>query len=361
MNHSLLLYNWRCFRSSAFELPSTSFALIDNNGAGKSSLLSAIYSLYTGRSWPGVKITENMTAGQQYFGVLTDRPDWSFSGQIGTNSRVSTRYQHPTCLDDKSTVWPTIFTYSPDDNYWLSLPRNLKLAQLDLLIGCINTDYLDIVAKLDKYVRAKQKALRSKSFTDFRMIAVITRAIHDLSVILWNIRYNYLTYIEQLLPEFASWIQSSLQSWHVAYEISDIQGIKRKYNKNLINTQLSDEQIEYLWKKEQIIGKIMYGAQRDEFQVESNGIRAQKSLSRGENRLLVLYIKYLTQKKVLELTPTAQIWWLLDDVYNELDTKREDILQREILDFAHFSIYSGTRTPDGDIEVFAVKDLMIGG
>ena len=354
MATSLMLYNWRCFAQASFSLPEESFALVDENGAGKSTLLSAIYSLYTGASWPGTKLAENLRAGSPYFGVLTDRPDWSFAGQVGYNGRVNARYQRP----KEGAQWPTVFTYSPDDNYWLSLPRNIKLTRLDQLIGRINPEYLELVSTLDKYVRAKQKALKQAGEVDFRLVVVLTRTIGDLSEKIWEIRRGFLHYVEESLPAFCELIDSPLTRWQVSYEISDSAGVRRRFEK-VKRDRLSEEIIESLWRKERMIGKIMYGAQRDEFQLESAGVRAQNSLSRGENRLLTLFVKYLTQKKVLEVNPAARIWWLLDDVYNELDTVREEALQKKVLDIAEFSIYSGTRGPKHSTQVFSVQDLKL--
>ena len=354
MATTLMLYNWRCFAQASFSIPEKSFALVDENGAGKSTLLSAAYSLYTGQSWPGTKLAENLRLGSHYFGVLTDRPDWSFAGQTGYNGRVNARYQRPQDVEE----WPRVFTYSPDDNYWLSLPRNIKLTRLDHLIARINGDYLELISALDKYVRAKQKALKQSGTVDLRMIIVLTRAIHDLSVKVWEVRRGFLKYIEGELEEFCDWIDSPLSEWHVTYEITDGNGVRRRIE-NVDSKPLSEGDIERLWRKEQTIGKIMYGAQRDEFQFESGRVRAQNSLSRGENRLLTLFVKYLTQKKVLEVHPAARIWWLLDDVYNELDTTREDILQKKVLDIAEFSIYSGTRGPKQKTPVYRIDDLRL--
>jgi DNA replication and repair protein RecF len=349
-----LLHNWRCFRSDTFVLPSESFGIIDSNGSGKSSLLSAVYSLYTGKSWPGVKINENITAGQQYFGVLTDMPDWSFSGQISNSNRLQTNYNKPQSLNDD---WPVVFTYTPNDNYWLSEPRNIKLKGLDYLIGKINPKYLELISKLDKYVRAKQKILKSLDRTDMRLVYIITRSIHELSIKIWEIRKKFFDYIESNLIEFEKWVETPLKKWELVHEITDIYGVRRRYKKVEILPIITEKIIEDLWQKEKIIGKVMYGAQRDEFHFKSDNVLAQNTLSRGENRLLILFIKYLTQNKVLEQDVTNRVWWFLDDVYNEFDTTRESIIQKHLLQKVEFYIYTGTKNIKNGIKPYKIKQL----
>lgn len=350
-----MLYNWRCFRQRSFVLPENSFALIDTNGSGKSSLMYALHSIYTGKSWPGTKLIKNMTQGQNYFGLLTDEPNWSFSGQIKLTGRLSTRFNKPPDIED---VWPVLFTYSPDDNYWLKQPRNIKLQTLDQLLCKINPEYVQLITNLDKYVRSKQRMLKYQEFADMRMVIVITRSIHELSQKIWQIRHGFLDYINQNMSGFGEWIDSDLVSWQVSHEVSDQEGVRRLFQEEgNSGHEINDTTIETLWQKEKMIGKVMFGAQRDDFYFKSGDIRAKESLSRGENRLLTLYIKFLTQQKVLEMQNGRPIWWLLDDVYNELDSMREDILHTKILDAANYYIYSGTKSPNTPITSFSIDDL----
>ena len=116
---------WRCFEQKSFYLPDHSFLLCDENGSGKTSLLSAYYSLLTGKPWPSTKWKDNLMQGRDYFGVSISE-DWNITGKIAPSGRLITQ---SVFLSD--VIRPKIITYLPVDNYFLTLPRVQKLSVVD--------------------------------------------------------------------------------------------------------------------------------------------------------------------------------------------------------------------------------------
>ncbi|NJL96448.1 hypothetical protein HC864_01335 [Candidatus Gracilibacteria bacterium] len=53
-----------------------------------------------------------------------------------------------------------------------------------------------------------------------------------------------------------------------------------------------------------------------------------------------------------------KIWWLLDDVFNELDTLREKVFLEKVLNDTDFYIITGTKELDLDIATFKVGQLL---
>jgi hypothetical protein len=144
---SLRLSNWRCFLHQQIDLPDQPAILIDQNGSGKTSLLSAFYSLLTGQPWPQTKWSDHLRQDTDYFGISTSYPDWYISSKLSPSGRLQVRKEFPEVsisfagsLLDKHKP-PTILTYTPTDNYWLSQSRSTKLSSLDQLIGLVITDY----------------------------------------------------------------------------------------------------------------------------------------------------------------------------------------------------------------------------
>jgi recombinational DNA repair ATPase RecF len=361
MNLDLIIHNWRCFGEKSFSLPSESFVISDENGKGKTSLLSAIYSLYTGQPWIGTRFSDSLKQRENYFGILTPYPNWSLSGQISPSGRLVNKYSKPDFFPFPiSQIQPSIFTYTPQDNQMLSLSRSSKLAHFDEIIGQIYPEFEADRRKLDKQVKAKAAYLKHcfecESQGEEAMVISLAEEINTISLRMWGVRNRFFVSLQSYLLTFESWIQSPLREWNFKHTISFIDGRTYPFSLDLVRT-LTNHEIMNLWQKERIIGKVMYGAQRDDVMIVSGHTQSEISLSRGEMRLLVLFLKSSAQKILFELHPEKPVFWLLDDVFNEFDDKREDIVFQEILKPTQFSIITSTRNLHVDLPKFSLAEL----
>jgi len=112
-----------------------------------------------------------------------------------------------------------------------------------------------------------------------------------------------------------------------------------------------------LWKRESLSGKVLYGAQRDDFFISSNHLKAEEVLSRGEMRTLVLFIKYQATKMIKQKFKEAKVWWFLDDIFNELDQEREKKIFQEILQKIDLFYATSTKKPFFDGNVKKIEEL----
>jgi recombinational DNA repair ATPase RecF len=367
---NLSLHNWRCFASQKFQIPSESFILIDENGSGKTSLLSAVYTLFCKKPWPGTKFADHLLSGSGYFGITTDYPDFSFTGQINPSGRLSTKYEKPGGEVSFNQIlskqnWPKILTYLPSDNYWLGQSRTSKLGILDNLLSQTSEDDFDAaLSNLDKALKSKQRLLKhcqeTETTADPILVQTLSQEILKSSVLVWQYRQKFWILLNQSLPEFCTWINSNLKDWILKWELTDVYGQRQKVEIEAIDfSQILNQDHDWakLWHKETIVGKLLFGAQRDDFSIECNHLRVENVLSRGEMRLLVLFIKNLASSSILE-KKEHQLWWFLDDIYNELDDTREEIMFSRIIQKANFSISTSTKKPDFESLVVCLEDLL---
>lgn len=371
-NSNLVLHNWRCFSESSFYLPEESFCIIDSNGSGKTSLLSAIFSLITKKPWPQTRLIDHLKVNCQYFGISSKNYNWSLTGQISSSSRLITKHIKPRGEIfflgrnfNLSDQLPIILTYQPTDNYWFSLSRNQKLSNIDGLISQIyQKDYEQNLKLLSKNLESKHKlikhCLETGAVADEILVSTLSENIFKLSVKIWEVRRVFFQIINEFLEQFSCWIACPVKNWKLNWEITDGFGVRTKVsylNQSMIQNLKPD--FDLIWHKELTSGKILYGASRDDFKIISNHIPVENILSRGETRLLVLFIKTIMAKRVIE-NPVREIWWFLDDLFNELDAKREKIIQKELLEKCDFSIQTGTRPASHSFKVFTLSQLTKG-
>jgi recombinational DNA repair ATPase RecF len=363
MKLDIFLHNWKCFKSQQFSIPQKSFAIVDSNGKGKTTILSALYSLYTGKPWPGTKFGESIKNGSQYYGIVSQHTNWNITGQLQESGRIKNQFSKPKSPENilQLEKWPKIFTYLPTDNYWFSNPNKQVILILDNIIGQIYDDYIPKIKHLEKSIQSKNNYIKycqkKQIYGDRVQIEQLTKLVLKNSIDIWEIRNNFLIYLQKELPEFNSWIQNNQQKFTINYKITSSFGIKESFSK--VFTLIDNIDYSKLWQKELIVGRCLFGAHRDELGIYLGQKNINTILSRGETRLLVLFIKNIARKLVLQNDKTQKVWWFLDDIFNELDSQRELLFYKKTLKPIDYSIVSSTKKADFIPNNFSVSDLTI--
>ena len=363
---------WRCFEQIQFSLPQHSFLLFDENGSGKTSLLSAYYSLLSGKPWPSSKWKDNLQQGRNYFGISTAE-DWNITGKIAPSGRLVTQNNFP-----ENISRPKIITYLPSDNYFLNLPRSSKLGVLDNSLSEIyGKEYTLLLDTLDRAVRSKNQLIKNflqeNIQPDKILLDGINSNIYTSTIALWVKRANFFQDLYLNKSIFADWINSSFKDWQIDWEITNSIGYKLSLKKLDTNfnwefwSSLGQQQKElyfknllglidfnFLWMKEAAAGKTLFGANRDDFNWTSKHQNATEILSRGEMRLLSLFWKEIVRKNLPE---EASVIWLLDDLFNELDSTREFLFFNTVKLEQDYFFATSTRAVNFKLPTYSLKDL----
>jgi recombinational DNA repair ATPase RecF len=464
----LTLHNWRCFESAKFNLPSGNFLILDNNGIGKTSILTAYYSLLTGQPWPSTKFIHSIKLGQSWFGLSLEISSkkllkniqeespcqgvaqsgggtlTTLSGKI-SGPRTTTKYE--TDSKDKFQV----LTYQPTDNYWLTNSRESRLTTLSEIISGYNPEYTSKVSKLNQIVKSKTSLIKYILDNDYQnptpeLLEQYNFQILELSLDIWACRLEFLTFWQKKLPEFCELINCTITNWKIELQLTNSTTSKTlirnletlnikiiKETDMLENTVISNK-LENTSKKspcqrvaqsggsttlqqpfdfkiylqnqlnlnniswaainnrEIAAGRVLFGAQRDEFLIFADQIPLQNILSRGEMRLFVLWSKSLSSKiyshceeqkttviqsvaknliptnnktstkiesKTKTTNQTKNTIWLLDDVFNELDGERELSLINTILHGSYQIIATGTKATSNVLDCYSIERLTL--
>ena len=351
----LKLHNWRCFEQADFGLPTEPIVIVDRNGSGKTSLLSAIYSLFTGLPFPETKFIFCLKQNTTYFGLqVLDQPKaWFLNGKLSPNNhRLTTKWEIPELLhldfakQPVSTKELQIFTYLPTDNYWLTLSRSDKLRVLDDLLGQIyGPDYNHNLKRLQQAQTQKLAILRhcqqGNQPLDYSLYLTYSQLLFKHSVKLWQYRANFFQFWQTHLPKLNTWLERSYNDWQIYWEITSPSG-HRQPLASLTNLTWEPPDWAKLANQELAAEKLLYGAQRDDFKIWCNQTDCINVLSRGEMRSLILFSKHLAS----QLNAKPYTIWLLDDVFNELDSSREQLILQTMLQQASWFVATATKNLD---------------
>jgi recombinational DNA repair ATPase RecF len=352
---SIHFYNWRMFENSKFNLPNSSFLVVGNNGSGKTSYLSGIYSILTFRSFPETVFGEMLRVGSDYFGIQTENSEWFLSAKKTTNGRLVSKYSKTS--DDL----PVVICYTPNDNQLLFLSRTAKIKAIDdLLIQYFGEQYEHYLNQLNKLIKGKLsliKHIQEGGYYDLISAKDYTIKILKVSNQIWSMRCVFWSYVSNNFYKYQQWLNKDLKI-DFNYFITNINCTKIIADIINFNQQtLTDQQIENIFNKELVAGKILYGASRDDFELLWDYRKIETIISRGEMRLLVLFLK----AQVIELIKKERrrVIWLLDDVINEFDKEREYYLFIEILNQVDRYIITSTKENSQSILTYSLSDLLV--
>ncbi len=363
---------WRCFEEQHFYLPNHSFLLCDKNGSGKTSLLSAYYSLLTGKPWPASKWKDNLMQGRDYFGVSID-DNWNVTGKIAPSGRLVTSINFP-----DNTILPKIITYLPADNYFLNLPRTQKIGVLDNSLTEIHgQQYSKLLEQLDRAVKGKTQLIKNflseGIVPDQIILDKLNQDLYEASLDIWVYRANFFAELFKHKSMFGNWINSSFKNWQIDLEITNFKGFKlslkkmderfnwenwsslNQYEKTLfLQKVIGNTNFKSLWEAELRAGKVLFGANRDDFNWLCNYQNATQILSRGEMRLLALYWKEIVRRNLPE---NQSVIWLLDDLFNELDSTREFLFFNTVKRESDFFFATSTRPVNFELATYSTLQL----
>ena len=333
--NQLELNNWKRFENQILNLDfipikdSAGLIITGANGSGKTSILEAYYSLLTSKPWPGTKFTQSLKLGTNYFGIRTPDNQWFLNGQISPRGRILTKSENPSEPNPRRAV----FWYQPNFNYWLGLSRGDKLKILDMLIIMSgNSSYSQSLTALNQSIKGKQNLLNQldqNPEVDTIILNQLNNSIFHHSYQVWLGRKNFFDSILSNSESYAHLIETDIKNLIIRREYSNVLG-----RRSLIETNLPLEptslQWQSIWNRESVSGQVLYGAHRDNFDFEIQGQSLDNILSRGEKRLFTFFVIQLAAKTLKTKHPNQKIIFLADDIFNELDDKRNVLLFEEI-------------------------------
>jgi len=366
--YNLNLLNWRCFKSSKFQVPKNNLIILDNNGSGKTSYLSAVYLLLTGNFWPGTKVLESVSFDYDYALLATENPD----NYIAIKRNKTGKYSLQKSLLNSNIL---SFSYRPDDNFWLFRQRAERLEFLDyLLVEIWGKDYKQLLNNQNKILANKQGLIRSYkgnnwSSQRFDLYKIYTEQLLRTGSEIWNFRKQFLDNLNLSMTLFCNYLNNNEQIY-LTYKNTLFKNQKENQKgyysidtmKEVIQNDLlkNREFINQLIYQELNTGRVLYGPQKDDLDFVSN-ISISKKFSRGEMRLFILFVKTRAIKFAKSIYPEKLIYWFMDDVLNEFDDHKTRTVFLEFLPFVDWYLITTAHQSEFLDSTFVTKlnDLKI--
>jgi DNA replication and repair protein recF len=332
---TLRVQNFRTHSDFILEIGEKSTLISGANGSGKTSLLEAIYFALQGTSFRSSDKEILRNDGSSWFRIdLKDSKD-SLRTIIFNNAVQKSKKQFLVDGNKKARLSANlripVVLFEPDDLQLLSGSPTRRRNFLDYFLSQIFPSFQLALTRYNKALKQRNNLLKRDNVSKDELFP-------------WNLMLaEYGAEIISKRQDFLELLNSKIEE--VYFEISGVKDeikiyyLGEKVSKNEILAILS-ENIE----RDKILGYTNFGPHKHDIQFIFNKKPAQNVASRGENRSLVLALKFIETDILADLTSKRPIV-LLDDVFSELDDDRQKLLTK------HFSKYQTIITSTNEIEV----------
>lgn len=294
--------------------------LTGENGSGKTTLLEAIYLGLQGTSFKGSD-ADMLQRGEEWWRIDTQLDDQPRT--ITFNSqKVTSRKQFT--IDTKSTaripakLKHPVVLFEPEDLRLLHGSPARRRQFIDRFISQLNPIYGTTLRKYEKALKQRNAVLKSAYPSDDALFAWnVALAEHGAFII--EQRSAFIEKINKDLTITYQSIAGTTDTVAVHYSHTSIGGGKQKLLREL----------EHATERDRYLGSTSIGPHRHDVLFTINNAAALSTASRGEARTIVLALKFLEVAIIEQLTEKVPII-LLDDVFSELDAKRQQLLTTQL-------------------------------
>lgn len=332
--NKIIFSNWRSYDFLEKDLEPGLNEVIGPNGSGKTNLLEGIFFGLQGFSFrlPNnyglIKNSENAAAIKLIF---------SDGGELTVKLNQQTeRISKQFIIDGVKKFRITkpkipVVVFEPNLNLIVTGEKGLRRDLIDQLAGIYSPVHKNLLKNYKRALIQRNNILKNnQKFTNKNLVEDIFVWDLQLSSLGAKIITNRLKtleflnrVIEQKYQSVSSKTKDSLKLNYVSnIEVSDDEAVMSSTLLNQFNSRIM---------KDSIIGHTTTGPHRDDIEFKLNNQNAANSASRGEARSIIIAIK------LIEIDESIRVWdqhpiVLLDDIYSELDSKRQNKLKAYLKD-----------------------------
>lgn len=311
--------------------------LLGNNAQGKTNLLEAVWLAASARSFRATREEQLIKFGEDFAVISVDftdarRQNITMKYQRGRRHSYEINRNKVTRLSDMVGRFRCVL-FCPEH---LTLIKGAPAIRRDFLDAAISQLRPMYVVALDKY----EKILKQRN--NLLKTALDNRAVYDATIGDWNeqlaheaailskFRQSYVAQLEYNIKQsFAEMSRCTGRENEIPTlryvgsagldSYDDMNATKEVYLRLL--RQNAEREI--------FAGTTLYGAHKDDFEIELGGTSARVFASQGQQRSLALALK-LAEGEIIKKECGEYPVFLLDDVLSELDAARRAYLISEI-------------------------------
>ena len=320
---SIKLNNFRCHEVFDFQFKKKTSVIVGENGSGKTSVLEAIYEALRGKSFratdPDIlkresefyRIEIDFKNGEKTVVAYGDLSDGVVKKQflVGGKKylRLPKKYRYPIVL------------FLPDDLHLIGSSPTRKRDFFDRILSELDDSYSSVLLRYEKALKQRNDLL--KQCAEYN-VDIVSQMIFSWNLLLSKYGVEIRERREKFVKELNLRLTKTYRS--IAENKDEVLVEYNLYGEKLSESEYL-KRLENELSRDLILGHTGFGVHRDNYNFLFNDSDADGSASRGEVRSIILAMKFIEAEMIFEKTGKKPIV-LLDDVFSELDEKRQKSL-----------------------------------
>lgn len=318
----------RSYNLFTTELDSNITLILGDNGTGKTTLLEAIYFLLQGTTFRGkdFDVISHKEKRTTFLLKTTDEDIRRCTLDVtsdGKCKKVFTLGDKTTSRLLKNNRYPVIL-FEPEELRLISSSPEKRRGFFDGILSRLDSEYASNISRYKRTLLQRNELLKKREELDVKVwndhLFAWDLNFSELATKIYHRRQELINLVNENLSEIYSSIAENKNTIKVQYatEVNE-----KSYQQNLFKT-LENSRVADSYR-----GYTTSGIHRDDFLVYLNSHLASQTASRGEMRTTMLSFKLLEielQKQITGKNPII----LMDDVFSELDSRREQKLINQL-------------------------------
>jgi len=279
------------------------------NGSGKTSILEMIYCISRGRSFRTRASAPIIQYGSSYCTVFGLSISDSISMSVGFKKTLDGKTQlkvghekKPPSANALAQLLP-LQLFSPSYQEFLSQGPRIRRKFIDWGVFYLEANFVDSWSRYNQLLKQRNAALIQKQ--PITQIALWHAEMARVGEYLFQVRDHYIQQLTQVAQYFIHRLVGA-----ITIEFKHYRGWETQYS--LL------ESLNHFVKKDFQYGYTSCGPHRCDLIIRVNGLEIEDTLSRGEQKRLILSL-YLAQGQLLKQSTGKTCIYLIDDVLSELD------------------------------------------
>ena len=313
----LSLINYKNFEADQFDFDSSINCLVGRNGAGKTTILDAIYHLAFTKSYFNPQSTQNVRHGAELFTLegkfKIDHRDLDlFVGfKKGTKKTVKLNGKTYDRISDHIGKIPLVII-SPADRDLISEGSETRRKFIDSIISQSDSGYLNALLKYNQALSQRNSLL--KYFSKNNVFQKDTLALYDELLI------ENGSIIFEKRNQFLNFFSEHFIEQYKAISPIESEVVEVKYDSELLKTDFKTL-LEQSLSKDRLLQYTSTGIHKDDLMLLLNGYPIKKFGSQGQQKSFLIAMRF-AQYAFLKNQKNQKPIVLLDDIFDKLDDQR---------------------------------------